>query len=245
MDIHQGPDITHSPRKPGFIDRIFGRFRKDGAYPYWLKAVLPILSDGSVYDETLKRYFILCYLTGFACLVLNALAKWITGNPEIGFEGFIFWGIAYAYGFFYMWLLRRDLFEAQKFYREAIHPTLLCKFIPPEKKSERRTIRGLISTNGKFVFSTFFKVIIFWYGACGFLLLAFLYIQEYQLFDGFFLFALLFVSISYISSAFNLSIVFGYFTWESFDPPVFKFVTFVHLIGAVYLVYKINFVWGQ
>ncbi len=254
MGTHQESNTGQAPSKQVFIDRIFGRFRKDGAYPHWLKAVFPILSDGSVYDETLRQYFILCYATGFACLVLNALAKWITGNPEIGFEGFIFWGIAYTYGFFYMWLLRKEMFEAQKFYREIIRPTLLYKIRSPDalcpvaierRRRELNFIQKIRYSGGKVVFSTLFKVQIFGYGGCGFVLLFLLYIHEQHLFDGFFWWLILFFSISYTSSIFNLSIVLGYFTWETFDPPVFKFVAFVHLIGAVYLVYKINFVWGQ
>lgn len=245
MDTHQESNTGQAPSKQGFIDRIFGRFRKDGAYPYWLKSVLPVLSDGSVYDETLKRYFILCYVTGFACLVLNALAKWVTGDPEIGFGDSVLLFIAYAYGFFYMWLLRKEMFEAQKFYREWVHPTLLCKFIPPEKKSERRTIRGLISTNGKVIFPLNLKIWLFRHLS---LYVAMIYIissnfgYEYQahVYD-----ALYFIILVYIASIFNISIVDFYFTWETFDPPVFKAMVFVHLIGAVYLIYKINFVWGQ
>lgn len=225
MDIHQGPDISHSPRNPGFIDRIFGRFRKDGAYPYWLKAVLPILSDGSVYDETLKRYFILCYVTGFACLVLNALAKWITGNPEIGFEGPLFFAMVYAYGFFYMWIMRKDLFEAQKFRQEHIIPRITSL---PHNDLWWYVLKEIGLKFSLMIISLF---VLQMNGAT---------ISEGTLLNIFY-----FVFMSMFFAVFNTAIVFFYFSNQTFDPPVFKFMVFVHLIGAVYLVYKINFVWGQ
>ncbi len=225
MGTHQESNTGQAPSKQGFIDRIFGRFRKDGAYPHWLKAVFPILSDGSVYDETLRQYFILCYVTGFACLVLNALAKWVTGNPEIGFEGPLFFAMVYAYGFFYMWIMRKGLLEAQKFERKNLNPHARGM---REKEAWGFIIKDMAPRYFMLVLSMFLLQI---YGA----------VPPIILITGvpYFLF------LSFCFYYFNKMIIDGYFSYESFDPPVFKFVAFVHLIGAVYLVYKINFVWGQ
>lgn len=225
MDTHQESNTGQAPSKQGFIDRIFGRFRKDGAYPYWLKSVLPVLSDGSVYDETLKRYFILCYVTGFACLVLNALAKWVTGNPEIGFEGPLFFAMVYAYGFFYMWIMRKDMFEAQKFEKGNINPHVLGM---NEKEAWSFVLRDMIPRYSMLIFSIF-SLQVYGTSPLGSLIADIPYF--------------LFVSLCFCY--FNRMIVGGYSSGESFDPPVFRFITFVHLIGAVYLIYKINFVWGQ